>query len=59
MKKAIILLADGFEQSEALVTHDILLRSKQIDVKLVTINKSKEVLASSGLKIEADLILLR
>ena len=57
MKKAIILLADGFEQSEALVTHDILLRSKQIDVKLVTINKSKEVLASSGLKIEADLTL--
>ena len=57
MKKALILLAEGFEQSEALVTHDILLRSKQIDVKLASISKELVVAASSGLQVKADVLL--
>ncbi|MDY6429766.1 MAG: DJ-1 family glyoxalase III [Bacilli bacterium] len=57
MKKALILLANGFEESEALVTHDLLLRSKQMEVKLVSITSDKIVTASSGLAVVANELL--
>ena len=40
MKKGMILLADGFEESEALVTVDLLRRS-QIDIDLISMMDSK------------------
>ncbi len=52
-KKAIILLADGFEESEAIVPCDLMRRAK-IDVRLVSINKSDNVMSSHNIRIEAD-----
>ena len=52
MKKGLLLLADGFEQTEAIATHDILLRSHGIEVLPVSISSSYEVTSSMGLKIE-------
>ena len=51
MKKGLLLLADGFEQTEAIATHDILLRSHGIEVLPVSISSSYEVTSSMGLKI--------
>ena len=53
--KAAILLANGFEDTEALTTRDILLRSRELGVSLITINHDLIVEASSGLKVIADL----
>ena len=52
--KAVILLANGFEDTEALTTRDILLRSRALEVDLVTLNKDTLVEASSGLKVLAN-----
>ena len=54
MKKGIILLADGFEQVEALATEDILLRTGEIKPMLVSISASRRVVSSSGLHVYAE-----
>ena len=54
MKKALILLADGFEETEALTTHDILIRSHAIKPTLVSMMESLMVTTSMGLKVIAD-----
>ncbi len=50
MKKGIILLADGFEPTEALCTQDILLRAGMI-VDLVSTNGTNHVVSSMETKI--------
>lgn len=57
MKYALILLADGFEETEALATHDILRRSHQIQPILASIKNEATVTSSAGLKVIADLLL--
>lgn len=57
MKKGILFLADGFEATEAIATTDVLLRTHQIELQLVSIQPSKEVTASNGLVIKADCFL--
>lgn len=52
--KCCILLADGFETTEALTCYDILCRSKAIEPKLVSITPSLEVTSSHGVKVEAQ-----
>ena len=51
--KGIILLANGFEDVEAIATIDVLRRSK-IDVDTVTLNKDLFVITSSNLKVLAN-----
>ena len=53
MKKAIIILTDGFEEMEALVPADILRRAG-VDVSLASIGGSDEVIGSHGIKVIAD-----
>ena len=50
-----ILLADGFEEIEALVPRDILIRAK-IDVQLIGLNSSL-VKSANGLEIKTDKII--
>ena len=57
MKKAIILLADGFEETEALTTHDIFTRSHEIETTLVSTKDELIVTSSMGLKVVADILL--
>lgn len=52
MKKILVLLADGFEESEMIVPVDVLRRA-QFQVDLMSIG-SKEVVSSHGIKITAD-----
>lgn len=52
MLKGLMLLADGFEQTEALTTHDILTRTHEIDLEYVSINDSLMVTSSMGLRVE-------
>ena len=49
-----LLLADGFEVTEALGTLDLLRRTHQIDVKTVSISGEKTVLSSCGVSVLAD-----
>ena len=49
-----LMLANGFEESEALVSWDMLLRAGN-DVKLVSITDSLTVVGTHGLKAEADM----
>lgn len=56
MKELMILLADGFEEIEALTVCDYLRRA-EIGVDLVCVNDKKEVESSHGVKIMADFIL--
>ena len=51
--KGIILLANGFEDVEAIATIDVLRRSK-IDVVTVTLNKDLFGITSSNLKVLAN-----
>lgn len=51
--KAIILLADGFEDVEALATRDILLRGG-VEVTTISINEDLVVNSSHGLTLLAD-----
>ncbi len=55
MNKIIILLADGFEEIEALAPLDVLRRLNQ-EVKLVSLNSSLEVTSSHNVKFVADTI---
>ena len=54
MAKAAILLADGFEEVEALTVYDVLKRAR-VDVRLTTIKKdTMEVVSSHGVKVIAE-----
>lgn len=53
MKKAYLFLADGFEESEALVTVD-LLRRGGIGVMTVSVSKRAEVTGRSSITVKAD-----
>ncbi|MBR3266996.1 MAG: DJ-1/PfpI family protein, partial [Bacilli bacterium] len=53
MIKGLMLLADGFEETEAISTHDILTRTHEIEVTYVSISDSLFVKSSMGLKVEA------
>lgn len=54
--KTLMFLADGFEDSEAIVTRDVLLRAG-IEVITVSLNSNKDVISSFGLRVKADTIL--
>lgn len=56
MKKCFIILEDGFEECEALITHDILRRSGQIEITLAG-GKHLDVVSSAGVVIKADALL--
>lgn len=57
MIKGLMLLADGFEQTEALTTHDILTRTHEIDLEYVSIKDDLVVESSMGLEVKAKNIL--
>lgn len=57
MKKGLMLLADGFEGTEAIATHDILMRTHEIDCVLASISSSLEVKTSLGLTVKANTLL--
>lgn len=57
MKNALILLADGFEETEALATHDILNRTHEIKPVLCSIMEDRLVMSSAGLRVSADVSL--
>lgn len=52
--RAVILLKDGFEDSEALTTRDVLLRSHKLDVDLVYAGEGEFAPSSHGLRIVPD-----
>lgn len=56
MKKSYLLLADGFEETEALGTLDVLRRAG-LDVLTVSINPSFQVTGAHGVTIMADLVM--
>jgi 4-methyl-5(b-hydroxyethyl)-thiazole monophosphate biosynthesis len=53
-KKAVILLADGFEEIEAITCID-LLRRAQIDVKAISVTDERIVCGSRKIKVETDM----
>lgn len=57
MKKILVLLAEGFEEIEALLVVDFL-RRLNFEVDLVTVGNSIDVTSSHGIKIIADLKLV-
>ena len=54
MKKVFAFLADGLEEVEALMVIDLLRRTKQLDVVMVSIKDDLLVEGSHGIKIMAD-----
>lgn len=54
MSKSFLFLADGFEETEALTTVDILRRAG-MDIKTVSITASREVRGAHGVEVRADL----
>lgn len=54
--KGLLILADGFQDTEALSTRDVLRRSR-ITVDMATINPNLEVTAQTGLVVKANLFL--
>lgn len=56
MTKGLILLANGFEDTEAITTIDILRRAK-IQIDLVSVSDSLEILTQSKLNIKAEKLL--
>lgn len=56
MVKGLIILADGFQDSEALATRDVLKRSR-LQVDTASIHNSLEVQSQTGLVVKADLFL--
>ena len=54
MKKAAILLANGFEEMEAISPIDILRRAG-VEVDVVSINSDLKVIGAHGVKIETDI----
>ena len=57
MKKGLMLLGNGFEETEAISTHDILSRTHEIECVLASISSSKEVATSMGLVVKANCLL--
>ena len=55
MKKAAVLLADGFEEIEAVTVIDILRRSG-IAVQTVSVMGRMDVLGAHGIKVQADIL---
>ncbi len=53
MKKAVVFLADGFEEVEAITPIDYLRRAK-VEVVLVSINMAKDVISSHNVHFVAD-----
>ena len=49
--KGLLLLADGFEETEAISTHDILLRTQEIECVLTSVNDKEAVVSSAGLPV--------
>lgn len=56
MKQAVMLFAEGYEEVEALMTADILLRGG-VDLKLVSITDDTEMTGSHGITVQMDLTL--
>ena len=54
MPKGIIILANGFEESEAIITIDILRRAK-ISLDLVSMEKELNVISSGNINVVCDL----
>lgn len=57
MSKIIVLLAEGFEETEAFLPVDFL-RRLNFEVDLVSLGNSREVTSSHGIKVNADLKLV-
>jgi len=57
MKKCLILLAEGFEETEAIVVHDVLTRTAEAEVTLSSVSDQREVVSSMGLRVKADAVL--
>lgn len=55
--KALLLLAEGFEETEAIQTFDVLSRTKKIEVILASINDDLKVKSSHGLLVTANALL--
>ena len=55
--KALLLLAEGFEETEAIQTFDVLSRTKKIDVTLASINDNIQVKSSHGLLVTSHALL--
>lgn len=53
MKQAVMLFAEGFEEVEALMTADILMRGG-VDLKLVSITEAIQVTGSHGIAVSMD-----
>jgi 4-methyl-5(b-hydroxyethyl)-thiazole monophosphate biosynthesis len=53
MKKAVLFLAGGFEETEAVGTADVLRRG-DIDTKIVSVTESLEVVGAHGIAVVAD-----
>ncbi len=53
MKKAVMLFAEGYEEVEALMTADILIRGG-VELKLVSITESMQVTGSHGITVSMD-----
>lgn len=56
MVKGLILLANGFEDTEAITTIDILRRAK-LDLDLVSVHQQLEILTQSKMNIKAEKLL--
>ena len=56
MKKVILMLANGFEEGEMVITHDVILRGG-VDVKTLSIHDTLEVTSSQKLFVKADYLL--
>lgn len=57
MKKGLILLADGFEETEAISSFDILRRSHAIVPTFASIMEGLEVTSSGGIPVKASVLL--
>lgn len=57
MKKCLILLAEGFEEAEAVVVHDILTRTPEAEVTLCSATDQREVRSSMGWRLQAEVVL--
>ena len=53
MPKGLIILANGFEESEAIITIDIIKRSK-IELDLVSLEKDNTVTSSNNIVVTCD-----
>lgn len=56
MKKAVMLFANGFEEVEALMTADILMRGG-VEVTLASITEETEVTGSHGIRVGMDAVM--